>query len=184
MPRIRFNGEDTFTHFTVSVIAEHPDGTFTIVHPALDANNDFDYTVPEAWATLQYVGVVVTNSKRSGGRASYALEVLDETGAVGVQLPVASSAGSLELEPNAPNPFRGSTRIAYSLAEEGWASLRVVDVTGRVVRTLVDGRLPAGPGEVTWDGRDLRGRPVPAGVYWVRLLTREEARTRKMTLLR
>jgi hypothetical protein len=62
-------------------------------------------------------------------------------------------------------------------------SLRVFDVSGRLVRTLLNG-FAQGEGAVTWDGRTERGAPAVAGVYFYRLETPEGSRTEKMTLLR
>ncbi len=58
------------------------------------------------------------------------------------------------------------TRIPYSIATRGRATLRLLDVHGREVRTLVDSELAAGSHEAIWDGRDGNGRAVPAGAYF------------------
>ncbi len=63
-----------------------------------------------------------------------------------------------------PNPFRTSTTLVGS----GATALRILDVTGRRVRTL-----PAGPSPTIWDGMDEAGRTVPAGTYWVTKLGSE-----------
>jgi len=81
------------------------------------------------------------------------------------------STPELELSRPVPNPFRSTTMIHFSLPRSGAVSLRLVDVEGRVVRTLVDGVLPAGPVQQRWDGRDDRGNLVRAGVYFVKLHT-------------
>ena len=48
-----------------------------------------------------------------------------------------------------------------------WVNLRVYDVAGRLVSTLVNQELPAGPQTATWDGRDDGGQKVAAGVYFL-----------------
>jgi flagellar hook assembly protein FlgD len=63
-------------------------------------------------------------------------------------------------------------------------SLQVFDVAGRLVRTLTERRLETGTHTVAWNALDRAGRPVPAGVYYYRLNTPEETRTRKLTLVR
>ncbi|MBE0564529.1 MAG: hypothetical protein IH621_01110 [Krumholzibacteria bacterium] len=66
---------------------------------------------------------------------------------------------------NAPNPFNPSTEISFVVPEGGAnLSLRVYDITGRLVRTLVDGHEAAGTRSVTWHGRDDQGRPVASGI--------------------
>jgi hypothetical protein len=181
--RILFDGEDGHASFTVSVIAEEWSGAFTIVRPALDANNDLDYAVPAPWSDLQYVGVIVTNNKRTGDTVPYSLTVLDEP--LVTHSLAASGAGidRLALRTAQPNPFRGSTRIRYAVPRAGTGSVRILDVRGRVVRTLHEGPLPAGEGAVAWDGRDDSGRKAASGVYWSRIETANESVARKLTVL-
>lgn len=83
-----------------------------------------------------------------------------------------------------PNPFNPTTTIAYGLKEGAHVTLRIYDASGQLVRTLVDGLKPAGPGEVTWFGRDDQGRQVASGVYFYRLETGTESFSRKMVLLK
>jgi hypothetical protein len=82
------------------------------------------------------------------------------------------------LLPNAPNPFGEQTIVRFSLARPAETRVLVYDVGGRVVRRLVEGSRPAGEQAVVWDGRDERGRPAAAGVYFLRLRSggREESR--------
>ncbi len=68
-----------------------------------------------------------------------------------------------------PNPFNPSTTIRFELAKAGPARVRVYDLSGRLVRTLVDEARPAGAQAVAWDGLDGQGRPAASGVYLVRL---------------
>ncbi len=91
---------------------------------------------------------------------------------------------SMTLAPNAPNPMRDETRIRFTLPAEGAATLEVISVNGRRIRTLASGLLPAGLHEVLWDGRDESGRPVANGVYFYHLESGGEEASRKMTLLR
>jgi len=71
--------------------------------------------------------------------------------------------------PAVPNPFNPATTLAFVMPGPGTVRLAVHDLTGRLVRTLRDGPCPAGTTTCPWDGRDDRGRTVPAGVYVVRL---------------
>ncbi|MFH1866010.1 MAG: FlgD immunoglobulin-like domain containing protein, partial [Candidatus Eisenbacteria bacterium] len=73
---------------------------------------------------------------------------------------------------------------AFTVPEgAGRVNLTVHYVTGRVVRTLVDEELPAGPALAVWDGTDDHGRPLASGIYFARLASNEESAFRKMTLL-
>jgi len=63
-------------------------------------------------------------------------------------------------------------------------NLSVYDVTGRLIVTLLDGQLDAGPHQVTWNGRTANGSPAAAGVYCYVLETSRGRSSRSMTLLR
>ncbi|MFN2431254.1 MAG: S8 family serine peptidase, partial [Gemmatimonadota bacterium] len=100
----------------------------------------------------------------------------------------------LVLEPPFPNPLRSETgeatlRFGLPAGELGVfaarrVELRVLDVRGRPVRSLVDGELAPGTHERTWDGRDEEGRVVPSGVYVVVLDAAGARELRKLVLLR
>jgi hypothetical protein len=69
------------------------------------------------------------------------------------------------LLPSSPNPFRSSTSLRFYLNAPEPVRLRIVDVQGRLVATLLEERLDAGGHTVAWTGRDDHGRTMPAGVY-------------------
>ena len=98
--------------------------------------------------------------------------------------PVASSPRANRLEANVPNPFNPSTTIGYQIAQSGRATLRVYDVSGRLVRTLADRAHDAGIYQVRWNGADDTGRPVASGVYFYRLQSGNFSETRRMVLLK
>jgi hypothetical protein len=94
------------------------------------------------------------------------------------------SRAAFVLEQNFPNPFNPGTTIRFSVERRGRVGLRVYDVRGRLVRTLVDEERAGGAHVTTWDGRDHQGRRVASGVYFCRLQAGHEAEVRKMVLLR
>lgn len=81
------------------------------------------------------------------------------------------NAPVLALATPVPNPLRDASRFAFTLPAAGVARLELLDLQGRRVRTLAGGWLAAGPQERIWDGRDDRGVPVSAGVYFARLVS-------------
>jgi hypothetical protein len=90
----------------------------------------------------------------------------------------------LALYANVPNPFNPSTTIYYDVPLGTPAvSLRIYDAGGRLVRTLVEGRVPAGRRSVEWRGRDQSGKGVASGVYHLRMRAGEFTSTRKLTLV-
>ncbi len=91
---------------------------------------------------------------------------------------------SLQLTGNHPNPFYSHTNITFALPEAAPASLIIYNLTGQVVRKLVDGLRPAGFQQVTWDGRDKFGNEAPTGVYFMRLQTGDQVKVKRMILQR
>jgi hypothetical protein len=83
-----------------------------------------------------------------------------------------------------PNPFRTHLAIRYSLATEGLVTLRVHDLTGRVVRTLCASSMKRGVYNITWNGADDLGRELARGVYFCRLTAGDYRATEKLVLQR
>jgi subtilisin family serine protease len=83
----------------------------------------------------------------------------------------------------APNPIVGSGSIRFELVAAGRVRLSLYDAAGRRVRELADGRYAAGPHALPWDGRNDRGSPLAAGVYFARLETPGAVVTSKVVLL-
>lgn len=95
------------------------------------------------------------------------------------------------LHQNSPNPLTGTTTIAYTLRDAGGktqdtrrTTLSVYDLSGRLVRNLVDGEQEPGTYSVTWDGRDSSEKEVAGGLYFYKLSFGEFTAARKMVLLR
>ncbi len=85
---------------------------------------------------------------------------------------------------NYPNPFNPSTTIKYDLKENANVVLKVYNVLGQEVRTLVNTNQTAGFKKVVWDGRDNNGVPVASGVYIYRIQANDFVRNMKMVLLK
>jgi hypothetical protein len=94
-------------------------------------------------------------------------------------------AGAFKLQQNVPNPFNPSTKISFEVpAGGGKVNLQIFDVTGRLVRTLVDGFESAGTRTVTWNGRTDQGQPAASGIYYYRLTGPSFTEQKKMVLLK
>lgn len=96
-----------------------------------------------------------------------------------------------ELEPTlglnlrrAPEPCSSDTKIGFDLAKKTDVTVRILDVSGRLVRELESGELDAGPYTLSWDAKDRRGNDVPSGVYLVRLNAGGEIASTRLTLVR
>jgi hypothetical protein len=88
------------------------------------------------------------------------------------------------LRPAYPNPFSASTRIEVELPGARRVSAAVYNVRGRRVATLAEGFVLEGTQVFDWDGRDMRGRELPSGIYFVGLSSRDGMQTRKIVLVR
>ncbi|MRR52235.1 MAG: T9SS type A sorting domain-containing protein, partial [Rhodocyclaceae bacterium] len=85
---------------------------------------------------------------------------------------------------NRPNPVRGGTVISFNMKTESGMSLRVYNLDGQLVRTLISGHRAAGHHEVHWDSRDDDGKTVASGIYVYRLVAGDLLATKKLTVLR
>jgi hypothetical protein len=88
------------------------------------------------------------------------------------------------LHQNFPNPFNPVTTILFTMPFDGRAVLRIYNVKGELVATLLDGFVREGEKRLTWDGRDDHGGTLSSGVYFYELRTGEYRSSRKMILLR
>ncbi|MDX1660918.1 MAG: FlgD immunoglobulin-like domain containing protein, partial [Gemmatimonadota bacterium] len=70
---------------------------------------------------------------------------------------------------NYPNPFHDQTTVEYNVVQGGRVRIDVLDVTGSLVRTLVDRSTPAGRHATAWDGTSSSGLDVPPGIYVIRM---------------
>ncbi len=108
--------------------------------------------------------------------------VLDDfNGVQNDPLPVTYVAG---LQQNAPNPFSQYTAISYQLEKPGLVNMKIYNIVGQVVKTLVHGEHLSGSYTVRWDGRDDKGFKVSNGVYVYKLEAAGIKGTKKMLLLR
>jgi len=83
-----------------------------------------------------------------------------------------------------PNPFNPSTTIHYDLPKAAHVSLRVYNLQGQLIATLLNDTQPAGYHQVLWDGTDQFRKPVASGVYFCRMVTPNYTKTVKMMLVR
>ncbi len=103
---------------------------------------------------------------------------------VGTSTGVNDLPTSLVFQGAAPNPFNPQTTITFALPVSARASLRIYDVSGRLVRTLLDEVRPAGTSEVRWNGADDAGRGVASGTYFARLSVGGETSVKSLVLVR
>jgi hypothetical protein len=130
----------------------------------------------------------VDQSAEQGMTYAYRLLSMDLNGASHELQLVTASHGSVasqqtptefRLLANYPNPFNPTTRIAFDVPAQGYITLRVFDIGGRLISTLLSEVREAGHYEVTFDGANL-----PSGVYFAQLVNSQQSQMMKMILLK
>lgn len=121
------------------------------------------------------------------GLSSYRLKQIDFDGAneyydaVTVSL---SASSQPELMQNNPNPFNPSTAIKFYIPENNIVSIKIYDMLGREITTLVNKSTDAGYHIIYWNGKDDAGKEVSSGVYLYKLTAGNFSETKKMNLLK
>jgi hypothetical protein len=82
------------------------------------------------------------------------------------------------------NPSHSRVTVDYQISQAGHVCLKVFDISGRLVRTVLNSVHMPGYYSAIWDGTDVSGRAVPAGIYFVQFVSPDFARTQKSILLR
>ena len=132
-------------------------------------------SVTEGWQYHYKVSAVDFSGNESDAASPEAVTGLDEPGA----------PGRYALYQNAPNPLNPTTVIRYDVPSGGGSvTLEIFDVSGRLVRRLLDGQEASGRKSVVWDGKDERGARVGSGVYYCRLVAPGYKKTLKMIVVK
>ena len=140
-----------------------------------------DYVTPTTAMRMKFVAQdSAAGSLVEAGVDDFRLLSYPATAAVGDEL----AGARLALAPAAPNPAPWRTTLRFTLPAPGRATLCVYDLGGRSVRTLIDGALGQGRHAVEWNGRDVAGRRVAPGPYFVRLASAGREAAQKVMLVR
>jgi sugar lactone lactonase YvrE len=83
-----------------------------------------------------------------------------------------------------PNPGRVAATVRFVLERPSRANVSIYDVRGQLVNKVLESDLPAGANSVTWNGRDLKGEQVAAGIYFIRLDLKDRAYTAKVLIVK
>jgi len=92
--------------------------------------------------------------------------------------------GSFVLAQNYPNPFNASTIISFNLPEPAPVVLEIYNLSGQLLRTIVEGMGQAGNNQIIWVGLDEGGKGISSGIYFYKLNAGEWSQTRRMLLMR
>ncbi|MBI5170480.1 MAG: DNRLRE domain-containing protein [Candidatus Eisenbacteria bacterium] len=119
---------------------------------------------------------------KEGGHAPRLVLVVATPPAAGVE-PFATAGPRLRLGFASAHPAASRVVLAFELPRDQDVTLSVHGIDGRLVRALASGVRSAGRHEIVWDGRDARGEPAPAGVYFVRLSAGNSRESKRVVLL-
>ena len=122
---------------------------------------------------------VIISGKAYGQNTSYDIITIKLSQIIGINNSSVSIPDKFVLSQNYPNPFNPKTIIKYELGIKNIVSLKVYDVLGNEVRTLVNEVKPPGRHEIEFDGKDLS-----SGVYFYKLTTGDFVETKRMILLK
>jgi len=101
-----------------------------------------------------------------------------------VKLNIAETPKSFKLEQNHPNPFNPSTEVGFQLPRDSHVKIHIYNLSGQLVKTLVDTEMRLGVHKVTWDGRNSSGEIVPSGVYVMVMQADDFRAERKLMLVK
>jgi endo-1,4-beta-xylanase len=116
--------------------------------------------------------------------AYYAIQEVLENPPTGVTDPRENYSNAIQLYDNYPNPFNSNTTINYHLPKETRVILKIYNLLGQEVKTLVNGNTIAGYKSVTWDGKDNLGHILNSGAYIYRLQADDKIQIKKMVYLK
>lgn len=88
------------------------------------------------------------------------------------------------LEANYPNPFNNRTVISYRLSKQAYVQLSILDITGKVVLSLINDYEPRGIHEIVWSGTNSQGDTVSSGIYYLLLKVDDFSSVRKMMYIK
>jgi hypothetical protein len=141
-----------------------------------DGGDTWDYQVSGTWTDL--LSVTFTDANH-GWAVGYGGTILHYGGGLWTAPSETHLPARFALEQNYPNPFNPTTTIGYEVKTTGLVSVKVFDLLGRNVGTLVRGIQPAGQYSVSWNAENL-----PSGMYFCRMKAAGFAQTRKLMLLK
>jgi len=125
------------------------------------------------------VKAVYTNGLESVASFSNLIEKTTGAGADDLVVPAVTRMNN-----NYPNPFNPSTTISFSLKENAEVTLKVYNIKGELVNTLVNETMDAGRHQIIWEGEDKYSRPCASGVYFYKMKAGHYSSTKKMILMK
>ncbi len=148
----------------------------------LIAADSFNVNLRKAYWNYQFLEY---DGSRGMHNPFYAVSVYQATmSIIGVE-PISSEIPAVfSLSQNYPNPFNPSTKINFALPKSENVMIKIYDITGREVYTLVDQKMQPGKYSATWTSINNFGKSVASGVYFYRIVAGDFVESKKMILVR
>jgi len=179
--------EQTYVASGLAVKIKHP-MFWLVVSPTSGTvlpghSTDIDVTFDATdMAIGRYYGTIIVNSNDPENN-QVSIPCTLAVGMVGID-DYAAVPSAFSLNQNFPNPFNPKTGISFGLPGDGFVTLKVYDIMGRCVKTLVDEKLEAGTHNIIWDGTADDGSRISSGVYFYKLSQGDNVITKKMMMLK
>ncbi|MBC8365839.1 T9SS type A sorting domain-containing protein [bacterium] len=146
--------------------------------------NDFYYEGPPILIDQVRFNMQTDRNRETIGNSWYPTLHIFGTSAVATTTPEETPSVATQLLPNFPNPFNPKTNLRFTMSEAGKVQLGIYDIQGRLLRVLIDQSVAAGLHQVEWDGHDAEGVKVSSGIYFSKLLTKDDVQTSKLVLVK
>ncbi len=134
--------------------------------PTIDSTYEFVFRVTDPWGKTDQDTFFVT----------FTTTDVPETSSTGIP--------GFVLEQNYPNPFNLKTSMSFKIPYGCRVSLKIYNLAGQLVNTLVDGKMEKGQHTIFWDGSNSAGDPVASGIYFYKLTASDFVSVKKMILLK
>ncbi|MBC8216435.1 MAG: T9SS type A sorting domain-containing protein [Candidatus Marinimicrobia bacterium] len=173
---VRFSGDWRFAEESGEILIMNPGKTMTVEYAILDEEN---------WVLIDENGNENTLSGHGTISVTADITIMELQKSASATLPT-----EFALKQNYPNPFNPTTTISFSIPvanvsrRSDGTSLQIYDLTGRLVKTLLNDKLEPGYHSVVWNGKDAHGQPVASGMYLYQLKTDTFMKTKKLVLLK
>ncbi len=163
-------------------------GTSTGLYSTTDLNGLNTVWAQEGAETIGNVDVSMITTREIDGEvviATFGNGVYSRDFTTGVEDndPVQIPAG-FDLSQNYPNPFNPSTTIGFRLLSPSEVSLKIYNITGQLIKTLISTQMPAGLHDVKWDGTNFSGNKVSSGTYIYTLKAGNHISSKRMILIK
>ncbi len=156
---------------------------------------DSEYTEGGRWSNIAlanidddpHLEVFYASCVPAGGlfdSGTQPIVILDMENGIGIRPDHKTVASTFNLQQNYPNPFNPATTIVYNLPNQEHVTLKVYNLMGREVKTLVNGVVNSGTHVVQWDGTDNFGSKVTSGIYLCTLRYNNKTVSKRMTLMK